>query len=387
MAGVLKVRLSKCSISSSEISAVKKVLESEYLGMGLQVLEFEQSIKQYLDTDMDVMCVNTGTSALQLALSALDIGPGDEVLVPSLTYVASFQAISAIGAKPVACEVNKETLFIDIRDAKRKITSKTRVIMPVHYASSSKGMSAVYALAQEYKLRVIEDAAQAFGCERDGKKIGTSGDVICFSFDGIKNITSGEGGAVLTNDKKVAQRLKDDRLLGVQKDTEMRYNGQRSWDFDVYNQGFRFHMSNINAAIGIEQMIKLPTFLNKRRANFESLNSLLRSKNGFRILPQPVDNIRISSHYCMGLILDSELSTNRTEIMNQLRVKGIGTSIYYPHPVPHMTYYKKKYGDITCPNAESISNSIIALPVGPHLESSDMQIIADGIFSVLSVFK
>jgi len=261
----LKVRLSKCSIMSDEIEAVRKVLESESLGMGLQVLEFEQAIKKHLQTTMEVVCVNTGTSALQLALSALDIGYGDEVLVPSLTYVGSFQAISATGATPIACEIDTNTLFINTKDAKHKITSKTKAIMPVHYASSSIGMDDVYQLAQQYNLRVVEDAAQAFGCNRNNKKIGTIGDIICFSFDGIKNITSGEGGAILTNDASVVQRLRDDRLLGVQKDSDNRYSGKRSWDFDVKNQGFRFHMSNINAAIGLEQLKKIDKFKQKRQ--------------------------------------------------------------------------------------------------------------------------
>ena len=143
-------------------------------------------------------------------------------------------------------------------------------------------------------------------------------------------------------------------------------------------------MSEVHAAIGFEQMKKLPDFLNQRRANFESLDSLLNSKNGFRILPQPDDDVRTSSHYCMGMILDSDYAVNRATIMNRLKARGIGTSIYYPHPVPHMTYYREKYGNIFCPNAETISNSIIALPVGPPLTSIDMQAIADGVSSVLS---
>ena len=263
---IKNIRLSKSSISSNEIKAVQKVLELEYLGMGAQVLEFEQNIKKYINTDMEVTCVNSGTSALQLSLSALGIGSGDEVLVPSLTYISSFQAISALGAKPVACEVNKDTLFIDSVDAESKITANTKAIMPVHYASSSFGMNKIYELAQNYQLRVVEDAAQAFGSSRDSKKIGIDGDIICFSFDGIKNITSGEGGAILTSDKKLLKRLKDGRLLGVKKDTEVRFSGNRSWDFSVENQGFRFHMSNINAAIGIEQLKRIDVFKKKRQS-------------------------------------------------------------------------------------------------------------------------
>ena len=159
------IRLSKSCIGDAEKKSVVSVLDDEFLGMGKNVKDFEEQLSEFFGRP--AVCLVNGTAALHVALQSAKIKNGDEVLVQSLTYIASFQAISAIGAKPVACEVNKGTLFIDIRDAKRKITSKTRVIMPVHYASSSKGMSAVYALAQEYKLRVIEDAAQAFGCERD----------------------------------------------------------------------------------------------------------------------------------------------------------------------------------------------------------------------------
>jgi len=233
--------------------------------MGSNVLEFEKAIQDYLDTTMDVVCVNTGTSALQLSVAALDIGCGDEVLVPSLTYVGSFQAISATGATPVACEIDSNTFFLNVKDVRNKITDRTKAIMAVHYASSAKDMDAVYALAKEFNLRVIEDAAQAFGCARNNKAVGVDGDIICFSFDGIKNITCGEGGAILTRDKQVLERLRDDRLLGVQKDSENRYAGRRSWDFDVVNQGFRFHMSNINASIGMAQLKKIEVFKTKRQ--------------------------------------------------------------------------------------------------------------------------
>ena len=367
MARVLKVRLSKCSISSNEISAVKKVLESEYLGMGSQVLEFEQSIKQYLDTDMDVTCVNTGTSALQLALSALDIGPGDEVLVPSLTYVGSFQAISAIGAMPIACEVNKETLFIDIHDAKRKITTKTRVIMPVHYASSSKGMSAVYALSQEYKLRVIEDAAQAFGCEKNGKKVGVNGDIICFSFDGIKNITSGEGGAVLTSDTKVLQRLRDDRLLGVKKDTEKRFSGKRSWDYDVCNQGFRFHMSNINAAIGIEQLKKIDIFKQKRQAIIRKYINNLKKIKYINLLK--IDYGEIIAHI---FVIKAK---KRDELRQYLLDNNIESGIHYK-PNHLLSKYSS---DLELPITESIYKEIITLPCHIDLTAEQQNFVIDKI--------
>ena len=260
-----KIKLSKSSISDIEKKAVLEVLEKEFLGMGSKVQLFESQIKIYLNTDLEVACVNSGTAALHLSLSALNIHSGDEVLVPSLTYTASFQAISAVGAKPVACEVDEDTLFINVNDARNKITSKTKAIMPVHYASSSKGMKSVYSLANEFNIRVVEDAAQAFGSKRNGVKVGVLGDIVCFSFDGIKNLTSGEGGAILSSDKLFMQKVKDGRLLGIEKDTDKRFKGDRSWDFDVKDQGFRYHMSDIMAAIGIAQFERFDQFEQKRK--------------------------------------------------------------------------------------------------------------------------
>ena len=241
MNGELKnIRLSKCSVDQAELHAVERVFKNEYFGMGKEVQAFEDELKKYLNTEHEVICVNTGTAALHLALLCLDIKAGDEVLVPSITYVASFQAISATGAKAIACDVDSETCFIDLKDAEKRITSKTKAIMPVHYASGSNKIDEVYELAQKYNLRVIEDAAQSFGGFKAGQAIGKQGDIICFSFDGIKNITSGEGGLIVTGDQLLAQRIKDARLLGVEKDTEKRFKGERSWSFDVQYQGFRY---------------------------------------------------------------------------------------------------------------------------------------------------
>ena len=259
------VRLSKSLVGKEEKDALARVIDGGYLGMGEEVRLFEEELAQYLGSGRQVVCVSTGTAALHMAIAALDIGPGDEVLVPSITYVASFQMISATGAKPVACDVRSEDVFLDIHDAEKRLTKHTRAIMPVAYASSAKEIDAVYAFAKANDLRVVEDAAHAFGCRRQGAVVGTEGDVICFSFDGIKNITCGEGGAVITADEQVAQRIRDGRLLGVEHDTESRYAGNRTWDFDVRRQGFRYHMSNMNAAVGREQLKKLPFFSERRQ--------------------------------------------------------------------------------------------------------------------------
>jgi len=352
-----KIRLSKSSISQAEKDAVFKVLDKEYLGMGEEVKLFEEKIKDYLETSMDVVCVSTGTSALHLALSALGVKDGDEVLVPSLTYIASYQAISATGAKPISCEINPNTLFLDVDDARAKITKNTKVIMPVHYASSSKGMEKVYELAQEFGLRVVEDAAQAFGSKRDGKLVGTQGDIICFSFDGIKNITSGEGGAILSSDKEFIQKVQDGRLLGVEKDTQMRYASQRSWDFDVKEQGFRYHMSNIMAAIGMVQVDRLEDFKVKRqkiaRAYCEALNDAeqieLLNFNFDEVLPH----------------IFVVKAQKRDELREYLIANNIECGIHYKPNHLH-TKYKS---DFDLPVTEQIYEEILTLPC--HFDLTD----------------
>ena len=363
----MKIRLSKCSISQLEIDAVSRVLQSEYLGMGESVQSFEAAIKKYMNTNLEVVCVNTGTSALHLSLAAIDIKAGDEVLVPSLTYIASFQAISATGATPIACEVDSSTLFIDVNDAKSKITDKTKAIMPVHYASSSTGMVDVYSLARKYNLRVIEDAAQSFGCSREGEMIGVTGDIICFSFDGIKNITSGEGGAVITSDKLLAQKLKDGRLLGVEKDTDKRYSGSRSWEFDVSEQGYRYHMSNINAAIGIVQLERIESFKKKRQSIVANYIHELDSVSEITYLEFKYEEI-------MAHIFVIK-AKRRNDLRLYLIEQGIECGVHYK-PNHLLKKYKSK-GSL--PVTESVYGEILTLPCHVDLSENEQAFIINKI--------
>lgn len=368
-----KIRLSKSSISQIEKDAVLKVLDSEFLGMGEEVKLFESKIKTYVQTDMDVVCVSTGTSALHLALSALNIGNGDEVLVPSLTYIASYQAISATGAKPISCEINPDTLFIDGDDAKSKITKNTKAIMPVHYASSSKGIDKVYKLAKEYNLRVIEDAAQAFGSKKDGNLIGIYGDIICFSFDGIKNITSGEGGAILSNDKEFIQRVQDGRLLGVEKDTDKRYAGQRSWDFDVNNQGFRYHMSNIMAAIGIVQIDRIDRFRSARQKIAKKYIKELSSIKEVKFLDFNYDEVL--PHIFVIKVSD------RDELREYLIINNIECGVHYK---PNHLLSKYKTED-NLPITENIYENILTLPCHSDLTELEQEYVINKIMEFFNV--
>lgn len=360
------IRLSKSCIGTKEQEAVRRVLEKEFLGMGEEVKLFEEELGAFIGGQREVVCVNTGTSALHLALSCMDIGVGDEVLVPSITYVASFQAISATGAKPIACDVREDTVFLDVKDAAQRLTSRTRAIMPVHYASDSTGVPEIYAFAQQHGLRVVEDAAHSFGCKRNKKRIGAEGDVVCFSFDGIKNITSGEGGAVVTGDQKLANRVRDARLLGVEKDTDARFKGERSWDFDVTHQGYRYHMSDIMAAIGRVQLGRFDEFSEKRKRLAENYRNIFRTFSNVKLFNFADDGI--VSHIFPIKIIDG----NRKNILVEADQKQIQLGFHYL-PNHLLTKFKTEYN---LPVAESIYNRILSLPLHPDLDEQQQEFIS-----------
>ena len=282
------IRLSKSCLSSLEKKSVLGVLKKEYLGMGEEVDKFEKKLSLFFKRK--ALCVVNGTAALQLALQAIGIKRGDEVLVQSLTYLSSFQAISATGAVPVACDVKLNSGTIDLLDARKRLTKKT-AIMPVHYAGGAGDLDEIYKFAKKFKLRVIEDAAHAFGSTYKKKLIGSQGDVVCFSFDGIKNITSGEGGCIVTKDKKVIKSIMNSRLLGIKGDTNNRYKNQRTWIPYVNEQGWRHHMSNIMAAIGLIQLKRFKILSNRRKVLAKFYFSTLKEHKKIQIFVKDYKNI------------------------------------------------------------------------------------------------
>lgn len=366
------IRLSKSVIGDAEKKAVMGVLDREFFGMGKEVQKFENLLTQFFNRP--AVCVNTGTAALHLALQALGIGPGDEVLIQSLTYVASFQAISATGATPVACEVDSSTITIDINDAKKRLTSRTKVIMPVHYASGMGELDEIYAFARDNGLRVVEDAAHAFGGYYNGKRVGSFGDIACFSFDGIKNITSGEGGVIVTDDETILQKVRDARLLGVEKDTEKRYSGERSWDFDVRYQGWRYHMSNIMAAIGIEQFKKLPEFSARRQSLAKRYRNNLGSIDSIELLDQNL------SYIVPHIFVIKLKSDNRDDVRRLLLEQGIQTGVHY-QPNHILSLYNVENSSL--PVTEELFHKLLTLPLHPDLEESDIDYICSKLIGCL----
>ncbi len=368
------IRLSKSCIGDAEKKAVLGVLDREYLGMGSEVQQFEEALTEFFDRP--TVCVVNGTAALHLALQACGIGRGDEVLVPSLTYIASFQAISATGAKPVACDIDGQTCLLDLVDAEKRITKNTKAIMPVHYTGGVGDLRTLYKFANKHNLRIIEDAAHAFGTTYQGKRIGSFGDIVCFSFDGIKNITSGEGGCIVTDDETILQKVRDARLLGVEKDTDKRYSGERSWDFDTTAKGWRYHMSNIMAAIGIEQLKRFLKFAVKRQQLAKQYDKLFSSHSSIKPISRDYDTV--VPHIYVVRIYGMK---NRKEIQQKMLEKGVQVGYHY-QPNHWLSFYNNDKA-LPLSVTESVFPEIMSLPLHPDLSNNDVEYVVDELSKIL----
>lgn len=370
----MAMRLSRSIVGTAEADAVARVIvEDGYLGMGSEVQRFEEEVAAFLGVpSSSVAAVNTGTAALTLAVDAAAPGAFGQsvrgsVLVPSLTFVASFQAITAAGCRPIACEVLPETGTIDLEDAARRIQKDTFAIMPVFYASNPWGLDDAHAFAREHGLRVIEDAAHAFGCLHDGRKIGSFGDLVCFSFDGIKNITCGEGGLVVAFDEKDARTVQDARLLSVNKDTQARFHGGRTWDPSVLRQGWRFHMSNIMAAIGRVQLSRFEQEFAPARKHLAALyrEELAGVEQVQFLQTDPRDDI--VPHIQVVRVTDGQMPRVRQALLDA----GIPVGVHYKPN--HLLAYFADEQAAPLPATEALFAQLMTLPLHPGLSDQDVK--------------
>lgn len=355
------IQVSKPSIGKEELEEINKVFKTGWLGLGSTVYQFEQELKKFLNA-RNVIAVNTCTSALHIALVSSNIKSGDEVIVPSLTFVASIQAILACGATPVFCDINAETLNMDIDDVMKRISPKTKAIMPVHYGGMVCEMDKITEVCSKYGFLCIEDAAHAFGSKYKGKLIGGFGDITCFSFDPIKTITCGEGGAVVTSNDELADKIIKKRILGIDKDTWKRYQKERSWFYEVVTDGFRYHMSNINAAIGIAQLKKYNLFAERRK------NISKKYDNAFR----PIDSIEIirkDYEEVVPFIYTIKVRNGKRDpLMCYLNEQGIGTGInYIPNHIQPL--FRKENNDLKV--TDRIFKEIITLPLYTDMSDNE----------------
>lgn len=365
----MNIPFSKPTIGREEFGKIKEVINSGWLGMGETVFEFERALKEYIGVKY-VIAVNTGTSALHIALDSFGINTNDEIVVPSLTFVATPHAVLMCGAKVIFCDVEEETLNMDIKDVRDKITRNTKAIIPVHYSGLPCNMDSILKLSRQKGLFVIEDAAHAFGSIYKGKKIGSFGDASCFSFDPIKVITCGEGGAVATNNDKVAKIIMRKRIMGIDKDTWNRTKTARPWVYKVTDLGYRYHMSNINAAIGLMQLKKINGFINYRRQMAARYDEGLKNIDAVTLIKK--DYSRISPFNYIIKIRDNR----REALMGFLKQRGIQTGVHY---IPnHLQPFFKKF-KTRLPVTEKIYRQILTLPFHCNMKNSDIDLIINSI--------
>lgn len=363
-------------IREEEKKAVLDVLEGPILVHGPRSKDFEKAFSEYTDAPYAVS-ISSCTAAMHLAYFYYGIGPGDEVIVPAQTHTATAHVVEFCGAKPVFVDAERDTGNIDIGQIDEKINERTKAISIVHFLGMPVNMNKILEIAKKYDLFVLEDCALAIGTYFKGKHAGLHGDVGCFSFYPVKHMTTAEGGMLITRNKEIFERVSRQRAFGVD-----RHVGERKMPgvYDVTMLGYNYRLNEIQAAIGIEQIKRLDLSLEKRKENYQILSKKLQNIDEIEQFRSSFGEFQ-SSYYCLSILLRDSIASKKYEIVNYLKETGVETSIYYPNPVPHMTYYKNKYGYITgdFPVASWISRNSIALPVGPHLNSDDMEYIAENV--------
>lgn len=361
-------------IEDEEKKAVLAVLSGPILVHGPKAKEFEVAFTGFTRGGY-ATSISSCTAGLHLAYFYKEIASGDEVIVPAQTHTATVHAVEYVGAKPIFIDAEKETGNIDINQIEKAITSRTKAISIVHFLGMPVDMDSINALAKKYNLFVVEDCALAIGTYFKGVHAGLLGDLGAFSFYPVKHITTAEGGMLLSKHQAVTEKIERQKAFGVDRHVSER---KIPGEYDVNMLGFNYRMNEIEAVLGIEQLKRVPLFLKKRRENYDALEEGLRSMSEIELLQSTYGDYQ-SSYYCLSVILNDRLTQKRVEIINSLKSKGIGTSIYYPKPVPHLSYYREKYGYKLdqFPNAARISYRSIALPVGPHLDVEDMNYIVE----------
>jgi len=368
------------SFNQETIDAVTEVLRSGWVTSGPKLAEFEATLSNYFG-GRPVRCFANGTATMKIALQVAGIGEGDEVITTPISWVATSNVILGVGAKPIFVDIDPITRNINLNKVAAAITPKTRAIMPVYLAGLPVNMDQLYALAEQYQLRVIEDAAQAFGSLWKGKKIGSFGDLVSFSFQANKNLTTVEGGCLVLNNAEEAKLAEKFRLQGLTR------QGMDGMDVDVL--GGKDNLTDVNAVIGLEQLKQLPSYQTRRAALARQYFDVIRSEMKSAHLDQmnlglPVENFIDSNWHMFQVILPlDQLTVDRAQVMAELKELGIGTGVHYPIITGFTLYQNLGYKTADTPHAERVGRSILTLPLFPAMLDADIGRIAKGLVRIL----
>lgn len=375
---------SKPSISRAAIEEVVACLESGWITTGPRVEKFTQALKDYFNAPY-VLPLTSATAGLHLALLALDIKPGEEVITTPLTFAATLNTIVLAGGKPVLVDIDPATLNIDLNQLEESITEKTRVIMPVHFAGLPVDMDELYELANANGLRVIEDAAHAIGTEYKGRRIGSFGDIQVFSFHPNKNITTGEGGCVVTRDAELAKKVGLLRFHGIDREAWNRYGKNGNQDYEIVLPGFKYNMMDIQAALGLHQLADLENFIMRRTDLAERYQETLADFPQWTLPQAPLYAHRHAWHLYTPLINEQAAGMDRDLFMQKMKEKNIGTGLHY-RAVHLYPYYREQFGfqEGDFPHAESAGKRIVSLPLFPQMKDTDHDRVVDVMYNIFN---
>ena len=373
-------------IDEDDIKAVTECLNGDYLTTGPYIQNFEKQFAEVVGAKYAV-AVSNGTAALHIACLAAGIGAGDEVITSPITFAASANCALYCGAKPVFADIDAETYQISPESIEQNITSKTKAIIPVHFAGISCDMDKILAIAKQHNLIVIEDAAHALGTAYKEKPIGGISDMTEFSFHPVKTITTGEGGIVTTNNEALYKKLLLYRTHGITRDaTQMKHTDQGNWYYEMLTLGYNYRITDLQCALGISQLKKLEMFKKRRKELVKKYDDVFKEWNLLSI-PQNPDYSDTTRHlYPIFLELD-RFSVGRKVIFDALKAEGIGVNVHYI-PVYWMPYYQRiGYQKGLCPNAERLYGGLITLPLFPRMKDRDQEDVITAVKKVLNYYK
>lgn len=373
-------------VTDEEVNEVVDSIKSGWWTTGPKALRFEEEFKNYIGAK-HCLAVNSWTSAAHLAFDAIGLQKDDEVIVPAFTFTATAEIVCYFGAKPVITDVDPESFNISAESFAKAISRKTKAVIPVHYGGNPCDMDEIIKISDDNKLKIIEDAAHALPSEYKGKKIGTVGDVTCFSFYVTKTLATGEGGMICTDNDDIAERCSIMRLHGINKDVWDRYSSEGSWYYEVVAPGYKYNFSDLNAALGLAQLKKID-FLNQEREKIYNLYCDGFKDNGL-LKTYKIKNDRRSSHHLYPVLLELEkLTINRNQFIQELKELGVGTSVHFIPLYRHPFYRDEfKLSPKDYPVSEYIYERIVTLPIWPGMKNDEILKVIDIVNSVLDKYK